>query len=112
MSKPYQPENFFSNDINLVHEIKTIEAISSALQVEAQLRVSGVVKLAPKAPTVSEVFLIPFSLQVTGHFAEVVQFIEKLEHESFPISTSSISVSNQLKGLIGISMTGNLYVKK
>src|SRR3989344_2036837 len=26
LSKPYQPENFFSNDINLVHEIKTIEA--------------------------------------------------------------------------------------
>jgi hypothetical protein len=108
-----QPDNFFSSDINLVNEIKTLEALSQKYNVQMQLSgVSGTINSAPKANTVTPIVVVPYSISLNGDLSSAVNFIENLENLSFITNVSSLAINAADKGLVHVSLAANFYLKK
>ncbi len=108
----FQPENFFSRDITLVNEIKTLEGLSEKYNLTMELSgISGTVNTAPKAQTVSVLLVIPYSINVKGSLAQVVDFIETLENLSFITNVNNVSVNAADKGSVAASMTADFYLR-
>ncbi len=109
----YQPDNFFSHDITLVNEIKTLEDLSAQLNLKMQLAgVSGTINTAPKATTKTPMAVIPYSIALSGNLQQVVNFIESLEHLSFITNVTSVSIATGVSGQVNASLAANFYLLK
>lgn len=108
-----QPQDFFGRDVTLVNEIKTLETISGLAGVDLNLSgLSGTIKAAPKAKTLSDIAVIPYSMRVKGGFPNVVSFLEMMEHLNFITNVSSITVNGTDQTDIGVSLTAFFYLNK
>lgn len=111
--KAIQPDDFFSKDITLVNEIKTLESLSSEMSVKMSLSgVSGTVNTAAPAVTATPMVVVPFSLNLNGNFSDVIAFIETLEHESFISNVTGFSISAAGPGQVTANLGGSFYIKK
>lgn len=112
LSKPFKPENFFSTDVSLVNEIRTLESVAQAVDINLSLSVSGTVGNAPRAQTVTELKTIPFTMQITGSFDNAIKFLDTVEHLAFITNIQALNVTPATKGQVAMVMTGNFFVKK
>lgn len=108
-----KPDNFFSKDTSLVNEIKTLEGWAKKLELQMQLAgVSGTINTLPKAKTLSSIGTVSYSVNLLGSFTQVVNFIEVLENLNFITNINSLSISSSTNGLVNMSLSANLYLKK
>ena len=111
--KAVQPEDFFSRDVTLVNEIKTLENLGQKLKVALTLSgLSGTVTSAPKAKTQGEIFVVPYSISVTGDFSDVVAFIETMENLDFVTTLSALNISASSDSKVSASLTANFYLRQ
>ncbi len=112
-SKPIQPDSFFSKDVTLVNEIRTIEQLGKDLDVAVTLTgVSGTAQSAAKAKTSSSLAAIPCNLTVVGDFSHTVAFVESLENLDFITNVSTVNVSGAANSKVNITLGANFYIKK
>ncbi len=109
----HQPAELFSKDVTLVNEIKTLEDVTASLHLDFTLSgLSGTVQRAPKAKTQSELVQLPYTVSVSGSFADVVAFLETLENLPFITQVSAISFSAGSGGKTAASFTASFFVRK
>lgn len=112
-TEPLQPDDFFSRDINLVNEIQALEDLATKYNVQMQLSgISGTVNTAGKAPTITPIVTIPYSIVLNGDLGSVVNFIENLEHLSFVVNLTSFSINASGQGTVTASLSSNFYLRK
>ena len=88
--KSIQPEDFFSKDITLVNEIRTLEGWGNKLGVQMTLSgVSGTINSVPKAKT-----------------------IEVLENLNFITNINNIGISAGDNNQVTLSLGANFYLKR
>ncbi len=108
-----QPENFFSKNITLVKEIKKLESMARDLTVEFTLSgISGNLQSATKAPTVSNIFLVPYSIHLEGSLDKLVTYIEYLENLEYINTVSSLDISATNDNSVSVNLSANFYVIK
>jgi Tfp pilus assembly protein PilO len=109
----YQPERFFSKDAALVDEIRTIEKVAGDLNLDITINgLRGTLKEHTKANTQSEVYVVPFSMNVVGTFADTVTFMETLENLHFITNVNTVSVNAGSAGQVNAALVSNFYLKK
>ena len=111
--QPDQPENFFSQDITLVNEIRTLENITKLNNVTLSLSgLSGTTKNASSAKVRSNLVRIPYSLGLSGNFADVINTLETIENLPFITELTNISVSSTGNGSVSAGSTAYFYLEK
>ncbi len=111
--KTYQPADFFSKDISLVAEIKTLESLGEQMGVSMQLSgVSGTASAAAKAKTTTPLAAIPYSIYLSGPLGQVVKFIEAVENLSFVTKTDSLNINAAENGNVTAALGASFYIKK
>jgi Tfp pilus assembly protein PilO len=112
-AKALQPEDFFSKDVTLVNEIKTLENLGQKLNVDFNLSgLSGTMVSAPKAKTQSEIFAVPYSINLLGDFSDIVAFIETMENLDFITTLSTLSISSTVDNKVVANLTANFYLRQ
>ncbi len=107
-----QPDGFFSKDVTLVNEIQTIENMADTYHVTVDLTgLSGTLQNSQKAPTRSQIFLVPYALVVHGGFTEVLNFLDNLEHVPFVTTINSVSMSIAAGDTVNLVLGANFYLK-
>lgn len=108
-----QPDTFFSKDITLVNEIRTLEGWADRLNVKMQLSgVSGTVNNLPKAKTATAIGTVPYTINLVGDFTQVINYIEVLENLNFITNINSISINVADAGQVSLTLTAGFYLKK
>lgn len=111
--KPNHPDNFFSKDVRVVNEIKILEALGRDTKVNFTLAVSGTVQSGGKTPGVnSDILSIPYSLTLSGPFANVAAFLEQMENLSFVTQAKTIAISSSGKGPVNASVSATFFITK
>ncbi len=112
-NKTYQPVDFFSKDVSLVTEIKTLEALGEQMGVTMQLSgVSGTATTAAKAKTITALAVVPYSIYLTGQLEQVVKFIEAVENLSFVTKTDTLSINAGENGNVVAVLSASFFIKK
>ncbi len=94
--KPHHPDDFFSKDVRVVNEIKTLEALGNGTGLDFRLSVSGTAQSGAKTPNVKgEILSIPYTVTLTGPFPNVVAFLETMERLSFVTHVKTIAINSQ-----------------
>lgn len=108
-----QPADFFSQDISLVNELKTLEDLQSKLGVDLTVSgVSGTAKTAQKAKTVSDIVTVPYSISAVGPYENITDLVQTLENLPFVTTVSAISLSVADKGRVNLSLGANFYLRR
>lgn len=111
--QPYQPENFFSNEINVVNELKTLEALGPKLNLNVTMSgLSGTIGGASKAQVEGDIVQLPYNFTIAGPYNKALQFVEILENLDFVIHNSSVSVSPGAGGNVNIILSSYLFLKR
>lgn len=112
-AKPLQPDNFFSQDVRLVKEIKTLEGAADQFDVTLELKVAGTVNQGlPVKGTTSGIVSIPYTMSVTGTFSNVVMFLDKIEHLSFVTHVGALTVNAADKGAVKATIAATFFLQK
>jgi|GEM_PF-1517235 len=112
-SQALQPKDLFSRDVTLIKEIQTLEGWADQLGLTLNLTgVSGTIKTAPKAKTLTDIYTLPYSINVAGPYTQAVKFLEVLEHLSFITNISALSVSAGSGNAVSITLNASFYLKK
>lgn len=108
-----KPEQFFSQDVTLVNEIRRLESIARDIGIEMELSgISGTLKNATKAGAKSEIFQIPYIISLKGPLSKVVAFMEYMENLEFITKTGQVNLSAAGKGEVNVTFNSFLYLKK
>jgi Tfp pilus assembly protein PilO len=108
-----KPQDFFSRDITLVNEIRTLEKLGEEMNVEFQLTgLSGTVKNAAKAKSQGEIVSLPFSMNIVGSLEDCVAFLKTVENLGFIVSVSGISVGIASADQVSISLPASFYLRR
>ncbi|MCL5009049.1 MAG: hypothetical protein M1400_01775 [Patescibacteria group bacterium] len=112
--KDLQPDNFFSQDVTLVNEVKFFENLSNKLGVKMNLSgPSGTVKSAPLAKSASGVIIyVPYNISIAGTFDQVVEFAQVLEHLPFATQTLGFSMGSISGNQVNATFVGNFYLRR
>lgn len=111
--KPYQPEELFNTDKRVVKEIEQLESIAAENNIKLQLQVTGTSDKAIKVPkTVSGVLSVPYILNLTGEFGDLVAFIERLEHLSFVTHVQGVQFLTGEGDTIKATLKAQFYIHK
>jgi hypothetical protein len=106
------PDDFFSKDTTLVGDLAILESRARDLEVDFALSVSGTLNTAAKAKTSSDLYVVPFSVQLAGDFQSVVSYLDFLEHTATIFTVRSVNMSANAKGQVNSGLVGNFYLKK
>ncbi len=110
--KTFPPQDLFSKDTKVVKEIKILEDLAKQYGLEFDLQVSGTTKNAVKVPQVSgELFLVPYTVTVTGPFAGIQKYVEMAEHTSFINQTQNINLQAGEDGRTKATLKSVFYLK-
>lgn len=111
--KEIQPEEFFSKDITLVNEIQFLENLGRQYGVKLYLSgLSGTVKTASPAKTQSNIVVVPYSINVSGSFPNVLAFIKHMETLPFLTQLTGFSLNAASGGDIVVNMSANFYLER
>lgn len=111
-SKHVLPEDFFSKDVTLVNNLGVLESKARELGVLLTVSISGTVASAPKAKTPTELYMVPFTMQLEGDFANVVAYMDWLEHAGTLFVIRSVTAAGSQKDTIVINLLGTVYLRK
>lgn len=111
-TKTYGPDEFFPKDTTLVGQLRSLEAKAKEFKVELAFSVSGTVATAPKAKTASELYMVPFTAQLKGGYAETIAYLDWLEHLPTILSVRSLGVSSASETEVSTSLVGSLHLRK
>ncbi len=107
-----KPQDFFSQDITLVQEIETLENLGKKMNVDLSLSgIAGTITSIAKAPTKSQLFVVPISVSVSGSLSNVTDFIETLENLDYITTPHSLNVSTAGSGEVNSSLSVTLYIR-
>ncbi len=110
--KTFPPQDLFSKDTKVVKEIKILEDLAKQYGLEFDLQVSGTTKNAVKVPEISgELFLVPYTVNVTGPFAGIQKYVEMSEHTSFINQTQNITLQALNEGRTRATLKSVFYLK-
>jgi len=111
--KPLQPEELFSKDVTLVNEVKYLENLANIIGVDIALSgLSGTVKSASKAKTSGDLIVVPYSMNISGSFSKIVDFIETFENLPFITVLDGMSLTTLGEGEVSANLRANFYLKK
>lgn len=107
------PSDLFSDDLNLVNEIKQMEDNAAKSNVKTTLAISeSADKAKPLVGSLSGLVVIPYNLKVAGDFPSFVQFVKYMENSFFvsPFSGMNITVGKEtgMESQLG----GSFFIKK
>jgi Na+-transporting methylmalonyl-CoA/oxaloacetate decarboxylase gamma subunit len=111
-AKPLAPDDLFSQDITLVTELLQLERKAKELNITLSLTVTGTVATATKAKTTSDLYAVPFSLQLVGRFGDVVAYTDYLEHAAAVMTIRTVSVNASNQDMVTASLGGLFYLRK
>lgn len=112
-AKNIQPDDFFSVDITLVKEIETLESLGKSLGVQLTLGgISGTISTLPTGKAEEELYILPYSIGVSGSLGKTVDFIETLENLGFITTLNSLSIASMPDGNVNATMSANFYIRK
>jgi Tfp pilus assembly protein PilO len=115
-TKPYQPDDFFSQDVHVVNEIKTLEALGQESGLEFDLAVSGTAASGTKTPGVTgEIISIPYTINLTGKFADITAFLRRTEQLGFITHIKALSLiaeEGENAGKVKALLNATFYIKK
>ncbi len=111
-NKQRLPENFFSKDTTLVTDLGNLEGTARDLHIDFNLSVSGTVPVAAKAKTTSELFLVPFTIQISGAYADVVSYFDFLEHSGTVFTVQTINLGGGEGEKVTANLGGSFYLRK
>lgn len=106
------PENFFSKDTTLVTDLGSLEGTARDLRIEFSLSISGTVPVAAKAKTTSELFLVPFTIQLSGAYADVISYFDFLEHSGTVFTVQTINLGSGDVERVTANLGGSFYLRK
>lgn len=105
------PEDFFSKDTTLVGDLGNLEAKARELNIEFNLTVSGTIPTAAKAKTLSELYSIPFSIQISGPYESLVAYFDYLEHSGSAFTVQTITIGGS-DDKVTANLSGSFYLRK
>lgn len=109
----YSPEDLFSQDVSLVQELRTLEELGRRHNVSLSIGgLSGTLRNAQRAKTLSEVFMIPYSLSVSGSFENTIAFLEHIEHLRFITTVNSVSMGAISESEVSMNLNAVFYLRK
>lgn len=111
-TKAHVPEEFFSKDITLVDDIRLLEKRANDLGVDLTLTVSGTLNTAVKSKSASELYVVPFSVQLKGVFGNVVAYMDFLEHFGTLFTVRNVSLLGSTGDNVTANLVGNFYLRK
>lgn len=109
----YPPEELFSSDTKLVKEIQQLESVAQLYSVGLITSISGTAEAAEKVQgTKGDLFIVPYTLTLTGDFDNVMLFIQAMEHLPFVTKVQQLTISTS--GEVGSStiVAAEFYIKK
>ncbi len=110
--KEKAPEDFFSQDISLVNDLSQVESAARRFGLEFTFSVTGTAQTAAKAKTASDLYSIPFTMQLRGKFSGAVSFLDWLEHFPNTFTAKSASLAAASGDSINVTLIGNFYLRK
>lgn len=111
-TRTVQPDDLFSRDTRLVKEIKTLENLSKANEVEMSLQITGTAKNAQKVKSFSQILSIPYSITIKGEFDKILAFLDSAENLSFVSPVKTINITAQEEGGVLTVVTADFYIKQ
>jgi len=113
LKQKYSPEDLFSQDVSLVQELRTLEELGQRYNINMTIGgLSGTLRSAQKAKTLSEVFMIPYSLSVTGSYENTIAFLEHIEHLRFITTVNSVSMGAISENEVSMNLSAVFYLRK
>lgn len=110
--KALAPADLFSKDTTLVSDLAKLERKAKELNISLSVSVTGTVGTATKAKTASELFTVPFSIQLVGRFGDVVAYTDYLEHAASILTVRSYSLSSSSPETVSATLAGWFYLRK
>lgn len=113
VKQKYSPEDLFSQDVSLVQELRTLEELGQKHSVTVSIGgLSGTLKSAQKAKTLSEVFMVPYSLSISGPYENTIAFLEHIEHLRFITTVNSLSMSAISDNEVSLNLNAVFYLRR
>ncbi len=110
---PKKPADLFSQDVRLVKEIQTLETLAKNASLTMTFSIAGTSSEAKKAPkSIANIYFVPYILNVTGSYQNIVQFMDQVEHVPFVTHFQEISLTALEKDQVRGSFVGNFFIKK
>lgn len=111
--KPYQPENLFTDDTNLVKHIQSLETLSHERGVDFNLEVAGTVSTAMKVHEAKgDIYAIPYTMTLQGSFKSILDFLESMESLDFITHIKTLNITATGDDVLKVVMSANFYIKK
>ncbi len=102
----------FDQDINLVEKIGQLEAQAARYGVRLNLTLSGTVATASKASTASELYVVPFTMRLSGSYASVVSYVRYVEQAGTVFTVRNTTLSTSGKDEVTVSLVGIMHLRK
>ncbi len=110
--KQIQPEDFFTSDIRLVNEIQHIESAARVSGVSESLALSGTADKTQQVPSASNLYAVPYVINLKGSYPSIVAFVEYLENSYFVAPVSAVSFGLGDKNVLGATIFGNFLIHR
>lgn len=111
--QPVSPNEFFSQDVTLVNEIKALEAAAKKYDVTLTINnLSGTVKTATKAKTLNDMVYVSATLGVKGTLAGVVSYMEYVENAKFIANISNMNITAADENKTSAALDIQFYLKR
>ncbi len=111
--QPVSPNDFFSQDVTLVNEIKALEAAAEQYGVTLTINnLSGTVKTATKAKTLNDMVYVSATLSIKGSLTGIVQYMEYVENAKFIANVSNMNITAADENKTSAALDIQFYLKK
>ena len=112
-TEPLQPNDLFTEDVTLVNELRTLEALKGTYNLDLSINgLGGTIKNAIKAKTKSDLYMVPYGMTATGNFQDVLHFLENLENLKFITNITTISLTGITGDQVTLNLNANFYLRK
>ncbi len=113
LKEKIQPQDFFSQDVTLVNELKILEDLQDSLGIKLTVSgVSGTAGSAAKAKTQSDIVSVPYGISASGPFESIVHLVQTLENLPFVTTIGSLAISSGEKGTVNFATNANFYLRR
>lgn len=113
--QPVQPEDFFTRDVKLVHEIQHEEEIAAQTGNKIKLTISGTADKAQNVQSSSVLFQVPYTITLQGRFDGLIKFLDLLENSYFISPVTGLNIQTSAgEGDTNVTTTifANFYIHK
>ena len=105
-----QPEDFFSKDVTLVNEIRTLESLNN--KYGTQVIFSGISGTVGPSSGGTSLMEVPYNINIVGSLANAVDLIENFENLSFITKANGVSFTSSGDGKVYVNINSNFYIRK